>query len=561
MISLQDLEKEYEVIEDSPVSLGKKRKSSTGEQQPKYKWHSSVAGLVSFHFSVLPFFESKQESDSFLMLDSHSEDSDSVKMTPNVVVSIQEDGERAQKLDSVFVKVIFPFIERRIDEEGVWRKSANFSRIKRLQKELVILTNGSNKAKTTETVKNLGSTASVNHSRMSITSTSSHKSKKKNASCSSMGSLASSSSLSASRSSLDEIDDDNENCEYSVHDMTTLVKRILLPALQDSKEVTAFLSLVHYLATLIPSNFLAREPVLLKDDAPRIYTNILSCMSLYLLFHQKDCHDIFTECQHQNHETETNMMSLFVYLFDLLKYTTLHSTENKMTSSSIATLFLPHLYPEEHETMDSKESEKSKQNHYILSFMIEFWPQIRSHSALPATFMTDFEKNQVDKKSKSNSSSDASSFKNESADEDDDQVLKTCVRFCTTAQTPKPETGGIGDTELELARMYAHVQSTQNKKMIKKLNRAGVVVPPSSTKKSKLNPVTPGSATPSSSKTPLKISSSLRALFSSAKKKSTKKRLLGGCDSPSSYDLTEEKEATNTSASTTSHSFEVLRFS
>jgi hypothetical protein len=249
-------------------------------------------------------------------------------------------------------------------------------------------------------------------------------------------------------------------------------------------------------------------------------------------------------------------MSLFVYLFDILKYTTLHSNENKMTASSIATLVLPHLYPEENETMESKESDQSKQNHFILTFMIEFWSQIRSQSALPNTFITDFKKTQS-KKSKANSISEESSFKDES-EEEQDEVLTTCVRFCASAQTPKPESGGIGDTELELARMYAHVQSTQDKKMIKKLNRAGVILPPSSTKKSKLFPMTPGSATPASSKTPGKISSSLKAIFSSAKKKSTKKRLLGDCESPSSYDLADT--TSNGSATTPSHSFEVLRF-
>ena len=39
------------------------------------------------------------------------------------------------------------------------------------------------------------------------------------------------------------------------------------------------------------------------------------------------------------------------------------------------------------------------------------------------------------------------------------------------------ETQRIDETQIELARMYAHVQATQDKKMIKKLNRAGIIIP------------------------------------------------------------------------------------
>ena len=568
MISLQDLEKVEEVVtvsysSGSLVSQGSKRKSSslTESSLQEYKWSKNVESLISFHFSLIPFFESKQESDKFLIIkDGQVRDTSSPSMTPGVSVAIQEDNDRIKKLDSVFVKVIFPFIERRIDEEGVWRKSGNFSRIKKIQRELIILINGRKpKAQAKEIPsKKIGSMASVNKSMMSIVSTSSYKNKGKgSASSSSMGSLASSSSLSASRSSLDEIDED-ENCEYSVHDMTILVKRILLPSLQESKAVIGFLSLVNHISTRIPIELLSKEPFVLRDKEPRTYANIISSLSLYLMYHQKTGHDIFTDnCQGDEEDSlATNFMTLFVCLFDLLKYTTLHSNENKMTSASIATLFLPHLYPDEHETMESKESEKSRQQHFMLCFMIEFWPQIRSQTALPKTFLTDFQKNQEsrNKKRRSNSSSEQTSFQGE----EEEEVMQTCVRFC--AETPsKPTTGGIGETELELARLYAHVQSTQDKKMIKKLNRAGVVIPVSG-KKSKINP---GLDTPSTSKTPkTKISSSLKAIFSSAKKKSTKKRLLT-TDSPSSYDIfsqSKEKDAGDTSVTTPSHSFEVLRF-
>lgn len=62
--------------------------------------------LISFHFSLIPFFESKQESDTFLK---YGECDVSATVSPVV----EEEDERDRNLDTIFVKTIFPFIERR----------------------------------------------------------------------------------------------------------------------------------------------------------------------------------------------------------------------------------------------------------------------------------------------------------------------------------------------------------------------------------------------------------------------------------------------------------------
>lgn len=62
--------------------------------------------LIAFHFSLLPFFESKHVSDHFLVYDSTAEPADRREPVTSGL-------ERRQNLDTIFVKTIFPFIERR----------------------------------------------------------------------------------------------------------------------------------------------------------------------------------------------------------------------------------------------------------------------------------------------------------------------------------------------------------------------------------------------------------------------------------------------------------------
>lgn len=64
--------------------------------------------LIAFHFSLLPFFDSKTDSDKFLMF--QSEDSTAAAAADQVKKDLLE---RWQNLDTIFVKTIFPFIERR----------------------------------------------------------------------------------------------------------------------------------------------------------------------------------------------------------------------------------------------------------------------------------------------------------------------------------------------------------------------------------------------------------------------------------------------------------------
>ena len=63
--------------------------------------------LIAFHFSLLPFFDSKTDSDKFLMFQSEDSTVAAADQIKNELL------ERWQNLDTIFVKTIFPFIERR----------------------------------------------------------------------------------------------------------------------------------------------------------------------------------------------------------------------------------------------------------------------------------------------------------------------------------------------------------------------------------------------------------------------------------------------------------------
>ena len=296
-----------------------------------------------------------------------------------------------------------------------------------------------------------------------------------------------------------------------------------------------------------------------RDRDPRLYANFISSMSLFLLFHQKLNHCLFEK--ESAGVRITNSMSLFSSFMHLMAVTVENCQSNKMTASNVATLLLPLLYPSSTDHMvttsptDGGFKPSTNRNHFMLTFVVQFWKQITSVSSLPNTFVTDFRK-LMTRRGKRKSSD----LQNELDDEDTDEneVMSTCVRFAVNTGNPFAKTESISETELELARLYAHVHASKDKRLIKKLNRAGVMIP--SAKKAKgtshpphaeENPCKTPAKTPSRSKI-----SSFKSMFSSAKKKSALKHAEDTDASPSSDDLVIDSEA----AASRSNSFEVLRF-
>lgn len=432
-----------------------------------------------------------------------------------------------------------------IDEEGIWRKSGNFSRIKRLQRELTILTNGVATSKKTDLTEKNQSKSSIRNAQ----------------SASSVSSIESSRSLSASTNSLDEIDDDD--CDYSVHDMTVVVKRILIPEFLQDRTITAFLSLMDMLSHKVHTDVLKcpDEAVILnkfRDRDPRLYSNFVSCLSLFLLFHQKLNHSLFENESAGSRAADP--ITIFSSFMHLMAVTVENCQSNKMTASNMATLLLPLLYPSSTDNMlttspiDGGFRASGNRQHFMLSFVLKFWKQISSASSLPKTFVTDFTK-LMEKSGKRKSSE----VDNEQGDEsnDENEVMSTCVRFAVNAGNPFAKTDGISETELELARLYAHVHASKDKRMIKKLNRAGVVIPTSAKKaKAASGTLSDANAVKTPAKTPSRSRiTSLKSIFSSSKKKSAFKH--PDVTPPSSSgDQTSDSEA----ASSRSNSFEVLRF-
>lgn len=411
---------------------------------------------------------------------------------------LKEEHEKARfaSLDAMFVKAIFPFIEKRIDEEGIWRKSGNFNRIKKLQKELQSIIATPERLKQPKVPVRRRSSLSRSGSKSSFKSSSS---KLRDDSMICVQSARSFDSLS-SNTSLDDIDDEDNT--YNVHDMTLLVKRILIPVFQKSCGTVGFFKLVDHLSLKIPQDILdisAGRDQMIRDRDPRMYANFISCLSLFTLFHLKLLHSMYETSKKDqtepstpqmtkgssktnlnptpNEHTDSSAMSLLCSLFGLLSKTANHSASNKMIPTSLATLFLPLFYPSslsmtsvsssDRLLVDNEQDSINKRLTAMLSFIINYWPQITSATSLPNTFMTDFKLLQQ-------SSNKGSKRKSEGMD-DDESVMSTCVRFA------QPSVGGanstIDETQIELARMYAHVQATQDKKMIKKLNRAGVIIP------------------------------------------------------------------------------------
>lgn len=500
-------------------------------------WSQSHESLISFHFSLLPFFESKDDSDIWLMYQS-DKSHDHIKWPSysksprkkDEMMRMREEYEKSRfsSLDAMFVKAIFPFIEKRIDEEGIWRKSGNLNRIKKLQRELQSI------IATPEKLKEPKCQLQRRRSSLSRGSKSSFKSSncrlqtegsncRLEAESSFVGSVKSVRSFDSlsSNTSLDEIDEEKT---YSVHDMTLLVKRILIPVFQKSPETLGFFKLVDHLSLRIPKEVvdvsLGRDQ-LIRDSDPRLYANFVSCLSLFLFFHLKLRHSMYestrkektnestrkektnesTKKEKTNESTKKDdseqqsvlktqsndldplsgsqspsAMSLLCSLFDLLSKTASHSVCNKMIPSSLATLFLPLFYPSslsmtavssstDRLVVDNEQDVINRRLTAMISFIINYWTQISSITSLPNTFMTDFKLLQTSTKGVKRKSGQM-----------DESAMSTCVRFAA----PQASSNGnstIDETQIQLARMYAHVQATQDKKMIKKLNRAGVIIP------------------------------------------------------------------------------------
>lgn len=555
-----------------------KAKSISTQQLPIFnQWSSSHESLISFHFSLLPFFESKDESDNWLMYQSDSYN-DHIKWPvyqksqaekdEKIRLKEQHEKQRFSSLDAMFVKAIFPFIERRIEEEGIWRKSGNFNRIKKLQKELQSII---------ATPEKLRQPKAPARRRSSLSRAGNSKSSIKNnvPENSFVGSVKSARSFDSlcSNTSLDDIDDEDNT--YSVHDMTLLVKRILIPVFQKSNDTIGFFKLVDHLSLKIPKEIvevsIGRDQRI-RDSDPRMYANFISCLSLFTLFHLKLRHSMYDtvkKSQPSDQSTpqitkgsksnlspnlseeisDPSAMSLLCSLFDLLSKTATHSVSNKMIPSSLATLFLPLFYPStlsmtavssssDRLLVDTEQDIINKRLTAMLSFIINYWPQITSATSLPNTFMTDFKLLQQ--------SSNKGTKRKSGAAESEDSVMSTCVRFA------QPSTSGanstIDETQIELARMYAHVQATQDKKMIKKLNRAGIIIHSKKNSKNVLIPSNDLNTPPSSAASPNecprtepKKLKGLKALLagspfvrSTAKKRRDRKINQG---SPSSYDF------------------------
>ena len=114
----------------SPVSLVKDNQSSSGGLQSSLQqlptivnlWSQSHESLISFHFSLLPFFESKDDSDIWLMYQSDNNNHDHIKWPSypksptkkDEMIRMREEYEKTRfsSLDAMFVKAIFPFIEK-----------------------------------------------------------------------------------------------------------------------------------------------------------------------------------------------------------------------------------------------------------------------------------------------------------------------------------------------------------------------------------------------------------------------------------------------------------------
>ena len=103
MIALRDYERE---IRSSPPVTAAQSPDSIGRSV--CKWSAGVESLISFHFSLLPFFESKKDSDTSLRYEDKS-----AAASPESVSEMQKEDEKYRNLDTIFVKTIFPFIERR----------------------------------------------------------------------------------------------------------------------------------------------------------------------------------------------------------------------------------------------------------------------------------------------------------------------------------------------------------------------------------------------------------------------------------------------------------------
>lgn len=514
-----------------------------------YIWNESVEKLVSFYFSLYPFFENKEQSDSYLLISDEKNDIEST--------NIVDESKIANEMATVFVKTIFPFLERRINEEGVWRKSGNLTRIKKLQKELSLLIGIKYKEPPTNHIK------------------------KKNKSSASIKSMMSNKSLNASCNSLDGIDDDDY--DYSVHDFTVVIKRLLIPTLLESPSVVAFFRLVDFLAKSLPENLVNDLGIIddekiignMKVTNPHLTNNYFSCLGLFLFYHQRLNHSFYRGSQENpsfigkksvNNPTMLHILSEFLQLLCL---TANSHEDNKMKSSTLATLFLPLFFPESTGKLLASPIEggfktSQSKHHFMIAFLIYFWFDISSPNVLPTTFVTDL--NRSNRKRSSTQSNEKVENKNQPTtikgnhqtggqDEDEGEEIKTCLRFATSGASSSNGNSKITETELELARLYAHVQASQDKKMIKKLNRAGVYIP-SSSKKNKLvlaNNPEAACKTPQKTPKPAKIATSIKKLFSTAKKSRNNSRQY----SPSSP--TDHLSNVSDAHSLTSDSFEVIK--
>ncbi|KAI1277979.1 hypothetical protein HDE_14563 [Halotydeus destructor] len=142
----------------------------------------------------------------------------------------------------------------------------------------------------------------------------------------------------------------------------------------------------------------------------------------------------------------------FLDLMSCLGETIRLSSENRMESSALATCFMPMFFPG-----SSLEPERCESQHALLAWLLVNFEDIMKEPipkhVYPDLVLLEMQHKVSGKRKESPSAARESS--------DDDEVY-TSVRFC--AVTDKEEEEDL--TKRELARLYAHVQQSSDRKMI-----------------------------------------------------------------------------------------------
>lgn len=248
-------------------------------------------------------------------------------------------------------------------------------------------------------------------------------------------------SLAANLATIPE--DDEEDSEYSVHDLCHFVKKHLFPMLREQHA-----HFLRFLSLLARQLFIVTNSVSKGDDNSGHNLSVEGkagkAMRIYSLLA----------------EGARGPSRLFCALLSLLSATIQRGSENRMTATSLATIFLPLFFPGAEMEGSAATSYGDSGKLALLTWLLSEYQELES-DPVPRDLYADLIQLRA-RGAQSDPNSDSAEKRKRKLDEDEE--VYTSVRFCAHKMQPSvastPQAKGTEEVEdvtaRELAALYAH---------------------------------------------------------------------------------------------------------